>query len=363
MLREPQLWSAEKPHLYDIHIKLRRKNELLESFEYHWGIRKIEIAGDVFKVNGKAVKLKGVNRHDFHPRMGFFVDSRTMERDIRLIKQANINMIRTSHYPHLPLLYELCDKYGIYVMDEANHESHAYGLGNKVLGDNPQWTLAHVDRAVAVVERDKNHPCILFWSLGNEGGSGANLRAMADTIRALDPTRPIYDDTDRTVSDVYDEAYLHPNALKELGEKITDRPVFMREYAYAMGNSIGNLKEYWDVIEKDESIIGAAIWCWVDQGIPKKLNGAPLSFGESPSSLPLLPDEFWAYGGDFGDYPNDGPTGINGLVSPDRVPHPHYYEVQKVYQYIKFEKKGTQQIKLTNGYAFSDLDEFDYSYE
>ena len=184
MLREPQLWSAEKPHLYDIHIKLRRKNELLESFEYHWGIRKIEIAGDVFKVNGKAVKLKGVNRHDFHPRMGFFVDSRTMERDIRLIKQANINMIRTSHYPHLPLLYELCDKYGIYVMDEANHESHAYGLGNKVLGDNPQWTLAHVDRAVAVVERDKNHPCILFWSLGNEGGSGANLRAMADTIRA-----------------------------------------------------------------------------------------------------------------------------------------------------------------------------------
>lgn len=148
-------------------------------------------------------------------------------------------MIRTSHYPHLPLLYELCDKYGIYVMDEANHESHAYGLGNKVLGDNPQWTLAHVDRAVAVVERDKNHPCILFWSLGNEGGSGANLRAMADTIRALDPTRPIYDDTDRTVSDVYDEAsYLHPNALKELGEKITDRPVFMREYAYAMGNSI-----------------------------------------------------------------------------------------------------------------------------
>ena len=137
----------------------------------------------------------------------------------------------------------------------------------------------------------------------------------------------------------------------------------MREYAYAMGNSIGNLKEYWDVIEKDESIIGAAIWCWVDQGIPKKLNGAPLSFGESPSSLPLLPDEFWAYGGDFGDYPNDGPTGINGLVSPDRVPHPHYYEVQKVYQYIKFEKKGTQQIKLTNGYAFSDLDEFDYSYE
>ena len=363
MIEEPRLWSAEKPYLYDVNIKLLKRNEILESFDYHWGVRKIEIAGDVFKVNGKAIKLKGVNRHDYHPRTGFFVDPQTMEKDIQLIKQANINMIRTSHYPHLPLLYELCDKYGIYVMDEANHESHAYGLGNKELGDNPEWTLAHVDRAVALVERDKNHPSILFWSLGNEGGSGLNLRAMADTVRALDPSRPVYDDTDRSVSDVYDEAYLHPDALKALGEKITDRPVFMREYAYAMGNSIGNLKEYWDVIEADESIIGAAIWCWVDQGIPKKLDGSPLSYCENPSSLKLMPGEFWAYGGDFGDHPNDGPTGINGLISPDRVPNPHYYEVQKVYQYIEFKKEGDSRIKLTNKYDFSSLDEFDYSYE
>lgn len=363
LLHEPRLWSAEKPNLYDIHIKLRRKDELLESFRYHWGIRKIEIEGDIFKVNGKAIKLKGVNRHDFHPRMGFFVDSLTMEKDIRLIKQANINMIRTSHYPHLPLLYELCDRYGIYVMDEANHESHAYGLGNKELGDNPQWTVAHVDRAVALVERDKNHPCVLFWSLGNEGGSGLNLRAMADTVRALDPTRLVYDDTDRTVSDIYDEAYLHPDALRALGERVTDRPVFMREYAYAMGNSVGNLQEYWDVIGQDESLAGAAIWCWVDQGIPKRLDGAPLAFGDTPSSLPLQPGEFWAYGGDFGDSPHDGPTGINGLVSPDRIPHPHYYEVQKVYQNIRFEKQGMRHIRLTNGYAFTALDEFDYRYE
>lgn len=363
IIKEPRLWSAEKPYLYDVNIKLLRKNEILESFDYHWGVRKIEIIGDVFKVNGKAIKLKGVNRHDYHPRTGFYVDPQTMEKDIRLIKQANINMIRTSHYPHLPLLYELCDKYGLYVMDEANHESHAYGLGSKDLGDNPRWTLAHVDRAVSMVERDKNHPSIIFWSLGNEGGSGINLRAMADTVRALDSTRPIYDDTDRSVSDVYDEAYLSPEAFKALGEKITDRPVFMREYAYAMGNSIGNLKEYWDVIEADESIIGAAIWCWVDQGIPKKLDGSPLSYRGDPSSLKLMPDEFWAYGGDFDDHPNDGPTGINGLVSPDRIPHPHYYEVQKVYQYIKFEKEGEARIKLTNMYDFSGLDEFDYSYE
>lgn len=363
IIKEPQLWSAEKPYLYDVNIKLRRKNEILESFDYHWGVRKIEITGDVFKVNGKAIKLKGVNRHDYHPRTGFYVDPQTMEKDIQLMKQANINMIRTSHYPHLPLLYELCDRYGLYVMDEANHESHAYGLGTKDLGDNPRWTLAHVDRAVAMVERDKNHPSIIFWSLGNEGGSGLNLRAMADTVRALDASRPVYDDTDRSVSDVYDEAYLSPDAFKALGEKITDRPVFMREYAYAMGNSIGNFKEYWDVIEADESIIGAAIWCWVDQGIPKKINGSPLSYGNNPSSLKLNPDEFWAYGGDFDDYPNDGPTGINGLISPDRVPNPHYYEVQKVYQYIRFEKGGDSRIKLSNWYDFSGLDEFDYSYE
>ncbi|NDV84214.1 glycoside hydrolase family 2 TIM barrel-domain containing protein [Bacteroides sp. 51] len=363
LLKQPRLWSAEKPYLYKVNITLRDKDSVLETFDYHWGIRKIEIQGEVFKVNGKPIKLKGVNRHDYHPRTGFYVDPQTMEKDIQLMKQANINMVRTSHYPHLPLLYELCDRYGLYVMDEANHESHAYGLGSKDLGDNPRWTLAHVDRAVALVERDKNHPSVIFWSLGNEGGSGMNLRAMADTVRTLDPSRPVYDDTDRSVSDVYDEAYLSPDAFKALGEKITARPVFMREYAYAMGNSIGNLPEYWDVIEADPSILGAAIWCWVDQGIPKKLDGSPLSYPADPSALSLLPGEFWAYGGDFGDHPHDGPTGINGLISPDRVPNPHYYEVQKVYQYIKFRKQSESQIKLINAYDFTALDEFDYSYE
>ncbi len=364
LLEEPRLWSAEKPHLYKVNITLSDTDGgVLETFDYHWGVRKIEIEGDIFKVNGKPIKLKGVNRHDYHPRTGFYVDPQTMERDIRLMKQANINMIRTSHYPHLPLLYELCDRYGLYVMDEANHESHAYGLGSKDLGDNPRWTLAHVDRAVSMLERDKNHPSIIFWSLGNEGGSGMNLRAMADTVRALDPTRPVYDDTDRSVSDVYDEAYLSPAAFKALGEKITDRPVFMREYAYAMGNSIGNFKEYWDVIEADPSIIGAAIWCWVDQGIPKKLDGSPLRYPADPSSLSLMPGEFWAYGGDFGDHPHDGPTGINGLISPDRIPNPHYYEVQKVYQYIRFERVGESRIRLINAYDFTALSEFDYSYE
>lgn len=363
LMKDPILWSAEKPYLYKVNITLRNKNNIIESFDYHWGIRKIEIQGDIFKVNGKPIKLKGVNRHDYHPRTGFYVDPQTMEKDIQLMKQANINMVRTLHYPHLPLLYELCDRYGLYVMDEAKHESHAYGLGSKGLGDSSRWTLTHVDRAVAMVERDKNHPSIIFWLLGNKGGSGLNLRAMADAVRALDPSRPVYNDTDRSVSDVYDEAYLSPDAFKALGEKITDRPVFMREYAYAMGNSIGNFKEYWDVIEAAPGIIAAAIWCWVDQGIPKKLDGSPLRYPDNPSLLRLLPDEFWAYGGDFGDHPHASPIGINGLISPDHIPNPHYCEVQKAYQYIKFQKEAESRIKLINTYDFTALNEFDYSYE
>lgn len=363
LLESPRLWSAEKPYLYNINITLRRKNEVLESFDYHWGVRKIEIDGEIFKINGKPIKLKGVNRHDFHPRTGRYVDAGTIEKDIRLMKQANINMVRTAHYPHTPIFYELCDKYGLYVMDEANQESHEYGIGNIEIGDNPNWTPAHVDRAVSLVERDKNHPSIIFWSLGNEGGSGRNLRAMADTVRALDLSRPVYYDSDRSVSDVYDEGYLHPDALKALAEKVTDRPVFMREYAHAMGNSLGNLQEYRDVIEADASIIGAAIWDWVDQGIAKKMDGSPLKYGKKPSSLQLEKDEFWAYGGDFGDVPNDGSFCINGLLAPDRTPHPHYYEAQKVYQNITFKQESENQIRLINKYDFTALDEFDYQYE
>ena len=363
VIKEPQLWSAEKPYLYDVNIKLFKKNEILESFDYHWGIRKIEIDGDVFKINGKAIKLKGVNRHDFHPRTGRYVDAETIEKDIRLIKQANINMVRTAHYPHSALFYELCDIYGLYVMIDANQESHEYGIGSLELGDNPEWTKAHVDRAVSMVQRDKNSPSIIFWSLGNEGGSGRNFRAMADAVRALDPTRLIYSDSDRSVSDVYDEGYLHPDVLKALGEKITDRPVFMREYAYAGGSSLGNLQEYQDVIEVDKSIIGAAIWELFDHGIAKKRDGSPLKYNSNPVSFELLADEFWAYGGDFDDYPNDAASCINGLIAPDRTLQPHYYEAQKVYQYIKFEKEEESRIKLTNKYDFSGLDEFDYSYE
>ncbi|HLP18059.1 MAG TPA: glycoside hydrolase family 2 TIM barrel-domain containing protein, partial [Bacteroidota bacterium] len=333
LLKQPRLWSAETPECYRLTMKLKNsRNEIVDKAECFFGVRKIEVRGDVFFVNGKAVKLKGVNRHEQHPRTGKHVSRASMIRDLELIKQANINMIRTCHYPDDPLFYELCDKYGIYVMDEANQESHALGIGNKIIGDNPVWKQSHVERAVALVERDKNHACVTFWSLGNEGGRGQNLIAMADTIRKLDASRLVYSDTQRDVSDIYDEGYLHPADLKKLGEKITDKPVFMREYAHVMGNSGGNLQEYWDVIYADSSLTGAAIWEWVDQGLAKKKDGSRLTLSEHPDDYTLRDDEFWAYGGDFGDRPNDGNFSIKGLIASDRKPHPHYYEVQKVYQ-------------------------------
>ena len=286
-----------------------------------------------------------------------------MEKDLRLMKQANINMIRTAHYPNSPLFYELCDRYGFYVMDEANQESHDYGLGNKILGDNPEWTLAHVDRALALVQRDKNHPCVVFWSLGNEGGAGRNMQAMADTIQAIDASRIIFSDTDLSVSAFNDPSYYTPGKFKEYAREKRDKPIFMREYAHAMGNSVGNLQEYWDVIEVNDHVSGAAIWDWVDQGIAKKINPGYKKGVENSGSLLLKEGEFWAYGGDFGDFPNNGDFCFNGLIGADRVPHPHYYQVQKVYQNIGFSLEGPNKVRLTNKYEFTALDEFDYGYE
>jgi beta-galactosidase len=365
-LNQPLLWSAETPNLYELHLYLKNdKDEIIETIHWHFGARKIEVHGDLFTINGQAVKLKGVNRHEQHPRTGKYVDRHTMVRDMELMKQANINMIRTSHYPNDPLFYELCDQYGFYVMDEANQESHGFGIGNKELGDNPVWKKAHVDRAVSLVQRDKNHACVIFWSLGNEGGRGSNLIAMADTVKKLDSTRLIYSDTQRDVSDIYDEGYLHPDQLKKLGEEIKDKPIFLREYAHVMGNSGGNFQEYWDVFNADSSLVGGAIWEWVDQGFAKKRDGSHMKYGEHPADLKLKDDEYWAYGGDFGDYPNDGVFCIKGLVASDRNPNPHYYEVQKVQQSIlfKFENIKPLTIKLTNHYDFLSLNAFDLLYE
>jgi beta-galactosidase len=341
---KPRLWSAEKPWLYPYKVELLGMNDSKndEHFEYHLGVKKVECVGEVFKINGKNVKLRGVNRHDHHPRTGRYVDDATYELDLKLMKQANINFLRTSHYPDREYLYELCDRWGIYVMDEANQESHGYGYANHDMGEDADWEKAHVDRAVSLVERDKNHPCVIFWSLGNEGGVGPNLKAMHDAVVALDSIALPFCDTDRRYSAIYDDGYLTPERLRNEARKINDRPFMMREYAHAMGNSMGNLQEYWDVIYADSSICGAAIWDWVDQGIAKNENGV----------------DYFAYGGDFGDKPNDGPFCINGLIGPDRKPHPHYYEVQHVYQPLTFEREADGHIRIINRDSFIDPSEY-----
>ncbi len=359
-IENPALWSAETPNLYPYTISLNDKNNtLLQNYDWHLGVRKVETDGEIFKINGKNVKLRGVNRHDHHPRTGRWVDDATIEKDLRLLKQANINFLRTSHYPDRPILYELCDKYGIYVMDEACQESHGYGYANEEMGHDPDWKDAHVDRAVSLVSRDRNHPSVIIWSLGNEGGIGPNIQAMYDTVVALDPSRlPFYDCHPR-YSALHDEGYPTPDMMRENARNISDKPYIAREYAHAMGNSMGNLKEYWDVIYSDPSIAGAAIWDWVDQGIAKPQDGSNLRLS---SSMNLADDEFWAYGGDFGDRPNDANFCINGLVGPDRIPNPHFYEVRYVYQPIWFSHDG-EFINLVNHDSFTPLDAYDYRYE
>ena len=345
LIDKPRLWSAEKPSLYPCSIELKTTpvEEVFEHFDNHFGVKRVECVGEVFKINGKNVKLRGVNRHDHHPVTGRYVDDATYELDLKLMKQANINFLRTSHYPDREYLYELCDRWGIYVMDEANQESHGYGYANHEMGEDRAWERAHVDRAESLVKRDFNHPCVILWSLGNEGGVGPNIQAMYDAVCRLDSTRLSFYDCHPRYSALHDFGYPTPDVLKAEAEKETEKPLIAREYAHAMGNSMGNLQEYWDVIYADSSIAGAAVWDWVDQGIAKKENGVA----------------YWAYGGDFGDKPNDGPFCINGLIGPDRKPHPHYYEVQYVYQPIAFKQEGDS-IRIINRDFFTDLNEYDY---
>jgi len=350
-VKNPRKWSSEKPNLYTIILALKNADgEIIEVEQCKFGFREVELKDGRLFVNGVPVLIKGVNRHEHDPDYGRAVPFFRMVQDIELMKQFNINTVRTSHYPDNPKWYQLCDKYGLFVIDEANIESHGMGYDlDKTLGNKPVWKTAHLDRTVSMVGRDKNHPSIIIWSLGNEAGSGCNFVSTADYIHKTDPTRPVHYERHNEVADIDSVMYPHLNSLIERGRSDNTKPFIMCEYAHAMGNAVGNLREYWDAIEKYKTLIGGCIWDWVDQGLRKRTSDGK---------------EFWAYGGDYGDKPNDGNFCINGLVFPDRKIPPKMWEVKRVYQYISVEPEDLTagKIKVCNKYFYTNLNEFDVAW-
>jgi len=354
-IANPRKWSAEQPNLYTLVLTLKDGNgTIVEAESCKVGFREVEIKEGQLLVNGQAIRLFGVNRHEHDPDDGRAVKLERMIEDIKLLKQNNINAVRTSHYPDDPKWYELCDRYGIYLIDEANLESHEL---RGYLSNVATWHSAFVERAIRMVERDKNHPSVVMWSLGNETGCGPNHAAMAGWIHDYDPTRPIHyegaqgDPTDPYYVDVISRMYAKIPEIIRLGTlEVDDRPMVLCEYSHAMGNSVGNLKEYWDAIRTHKRLIGGFIWDWVDQGLRKISKDGK---------------EFWAYGGDYGDKPNDGNFCCNGLIQPDRKPNPSLYEVKKVYQRIHVQPTDPTdgKVKVFNEYDFLDLGFVDVSWE
>ncbi len=350
-LPAPAKWTAETPGLYTAILSLVGPyGDLLEIIPTRIGFRTVEIRDGLLLVNGVPITLKGVNRHEHEPRTGRVVSEEYMLRDIELMKRNNINAVRTSHYPNVPRWYDLADEYGLYIVDEANVESHGMGYDPDVtLGNDPEWEEAHLDRTRRMVERDKNHPSVIIWSLGNEGGDGVNFEATSAWIHQRDPSRPVqYERAEqRPHTDIVVPMYARIHHLLEYVNEPRDRPLIMCEYAHAMGNSVGNLQDYWDVIDAHPQLQGGFIWDWVDQGL----------YAETEDG-----EAFWAYGGDYGppDTPSDRNFLANGLVFPDREPHPSLAEVRKVYQYIKVRPldlaAGT--IAVANRYDFTDLGQF-----
>ena len=345
-IRDPRLWSAETPSLYTVQLELLdAAGNVLEATSQQYGFRKIEIRNNKVYINNALILFKGANRHDIHPQFGKAVPVESMIEDILLFKRFNLNTIRTSHYPNDPKMYALYDYYGLYVMDEADIECH----GNHSISNKESWLPAYVDRMVRMVERDKNHPSVIFWSMGNESGDGKNFDTVYKEARKLDP-RPIHYEGKNRIADMDSRMYPSIESMKQQDEEKSDKPFFLCEYAHAMGNAIGNLDEYWDYIENhSRRMIGGCIWDWVDQGINK--------YGE-------LSDRYY-FGGGFGDKPNDFDFCCNGIVTPDRQVTPKLIEVKKVYQYIKFKpvelKAG--KVKLENRYDFLNLNQFDLQWQ
>ncbi len=318
-------WSAEQPNLYTLHIKYLSGPEE-EHIHKKVGFRTVSIENAQLLVNGKPIYIRGVNRHETHPHTGHVINPKDMEKDILMMKQNNINAVRSSHYPNHPYWYDLCDKYGMYVVDEANIESHPLAISDKTqIGNEMTWLPAHLDRVKSMYFRDRNHPSIIIWSLGNEAGHGKVFESCYNWLKLQDKSRPVqYEPAGKeSYTDIFCPMYPRPEWLRKYGEQNPSKPSIMIEYCHAMGNSVGNLRDYWDIIEHYPSLQGGFIWDWVDQSLEyKDENGKP----------------YLAYGHDYHpDLPTDGNFLNNGLVDPYRNPHPHLYEVKKVYQPATFE--------------------------
>ena len=349
-LPDVKAWSAEHPHLYTLILELKdEQGKVTELTGCEVGFRTSEIKDGRFCINGVPVLVKGTNRHE-HSQLGRTVSKELMELDIKLMKQHNINMVRNSHYPTHPYWYQLCDRYGLYMIDEANIESHGMGYGAASLAKDTTWLTAHMDRTHRMYERSKNHPAIVIWSLGNEAGNGINFERTYDWLKSVENTRPVqYERAELNYNtDIYCRMYRSVDDIKAyLAKKDIYRPFILCEYLHAMGNSCGGLKEYWDVFENNPMAQGGCVWDWVDQ-----------SFREIDKNGKW----YWTYGGDYGPegIPSFGNFCCNGLVGANREPHPHLLEVKKVYQNIKATLAGQKNltIRVKNWYDFSNLNEY-----
>lgn len=352
-------WTAETPYLYKLFMTVEDDGQIIEVIPQNVGFRNIRLNGETFLVNGVAIKFKGVNRHDYSPQNGRVVSREEIEKDIILMKQFNINAIRTSHYPNSYYLYDLCDEYGMYLIAETDLECHGFELTGdyKWITDDPSWELAYVSRMTRMIERDKNHPAIIFWSLGNESAFGCNFRKMTDVAHEMDPTRLVHYEGDFDVesADVYSTMYTwienpkKPYLMKDIIEK-SKKPHVHCEYCHAMGNGPGNLKDYQDLVYAHDKLQGGFVWEWFDHGIE--------SFTESG-------EKYYRYGGDFGDDPSNKDFCIDGLIMPDRTPSPGLYEYKKVIEPITTTAVDIQKgiINLLSRYDFANLDRFNLVYK
>lgn len=352
-------WSAETPRLYRMEVAPSDGKSVTERTKLDIGFRDVSISGGQLLVNGRPVLIKGANRHEMNPYRGYVVSEEEMIRDIEIMKRLNINTVRTCHYPNDPRWYDLCDRYGLYVIDEANIESHGMGYDEQTLAKDPAYEAAHLQRVTRMVQRDRNHPSIIVWSLGNEAGNGPNFEKAYDWLKQEDPTRPVQ--YERAVlernTDIFCPMYRGYEGCEQYAASNPSRPMILCEYAHAMGNSMGGFKEYWDLVRKYPAFQGGCIWDFVDQALYRPVD--PAIYGT---------DHIFAFGGDYNDYdPSDGSFNCNGIIASDRSLHPHAHEVAYQLQSIRTsatpEEALEGRVKVYNEYFFTDLSRYAMQWE